>query len=229
MAMSALEMIAFFGERAEDAAYGIVVAKKKQSVDLAVANVSEQFKCGLMQGLIQWRVKVESPRVALLKAVETFVSGVETILSMRGGADAITNLCFERAAIIGYLVGVTIDSPNLGQRSIDRKLDGMIAKWLYTGEIESDYERCLALLKHERLASQTYLTYAELMSSTDDISNVFASACRLFDERRRDSFFCGGDQTDGGDGDNSFTVDYRLAAICKKNSFTSESVHLWRW
>jgi hypothetical protein len=84
MAMTATEMIAFFGEQAEDAIYGISAAKKKQSIELAVLNVNEQFKCYLMQGLIQWRNQLESPRAALLQAVKSFETGVELITSMGG-------------------------------------------------------------------------------------------------------------------------------------------------
>jgi hypothetical protein len=228
MAMTATEMIAFFGEQAEDAIYGISAAKKKQSFELAVLNVNEQFKCYLMQGLIQWRNQVDSPKAALLQAVENFVAGVELIESMRGSG-AVAELCFERASIVAYLVGVAIDSPAGTELSSDRKLDSLIGNWLHTGELDQEYELHLASLSGEKLASQTYRAYFELMSGDGNSNDTVVTACKLFDQRKRDSFFSGGDQTEGGGSDNAFTVDYRLAALCKKINAPLDSVHRWRW
>ena len=228
MAMTATEMIAFFGEQAEDAIYGLTAAKKKQSLELAVLNVNEQFKCYLMQGLIQWRNQVESPRTALVQAVQSFVSGVEFIESMRGNG-AVEELCFEKAMIVAYLVGGSVDAPSEFTVSSDRKLDYFIGKWLHADELDRDYESHLASLTDEKLACQTYRTYMELMTGDGGNPDTIAIACQLFDLRKRDSFFSGGDQTEGGGSDNVFTVDFRLAAICKKNGTLLDSVHRWQW
>jgi len=228
MAMTALEMVAFFEEQAADAGYGISAARKKQNPDLAVMNVNEQFKCNLMRGLIQWRHQVQSPRMALQAAVEDFGSGVEVVVAM-GGGDAVTGLCFERAAIVSYLVDTAIESPPRREMAETRRLDYLIARWLQGDKIGQDYELCRRSLQKEPLAFATYGSYYDLMSGNGVGGEAVEMSCQLFNQRKRDSYFSGGDQTEGGGMDNAFTVDYRLAAICKKLAIPCDSVHYWRW
>ena len=226
--MTAAEMIVFFDEQAADAAYGINAAVKKRVASLAVFNVNEQFKCNLMKSLIQWRHQVESPRAALLAAVEGFESGCKAIEFPGYGAAAV-GLCSEKVRIVSYLVDKSIESPPPQEIAGARKLDYLIGQWLHTGELGRDYDLHLNAEREEALAFATYSTYRELMAGVAADEETVGKACRLFDQRKGDTYFSGGDQTEGGGMDNAFTVDYRLAAICQKRALPWGAVHRWRW
>jgi hypothetical protein len=89
----------------------------------------------------------------------------------------------------------------------------------------------LRQVKGSSLAVESYMTYHRLLRSSEKcgVQADIGKAISLFEKRKNNSFYGGGEQTEGGGNDNGITVDYRLAAIMKKIGYKGNSVHLWQW
>ena len=90
------------------------------------------------------------------------------------------------------------------------------------------------LLKSKRtlLAGETYRNYFALLNSGSDHAKGNALIMigeGLFERRKKDSYFSGSDQTEGGGQENQLVVDYRLAAAIKQAGVHSNSPHAWIW
>lgn len=150
---------------------------------------------------------------------------------MNGDTDIAADVPVERARIVATLLDYRL--PELDESSLtdDRRLDSILARKL-VGECDdaawNDALEKLSSVRGSELARATYECYGQLLRKPMACENL-DRADELFAGRKKDSFFAGGDQTEGGGNDNAVTVDYRLGAVMKAASVDGENIHQWRW
>lgn len=233
MAMPLSEMISFFEEQAKRARLGMSVARSSANYRLAVLNCRQAFKSRLMQGLIRWRTGID-PSSSLSEAVQGFAGDWEAIQSIAGNAAKLSDTPAERVAILAYLIGqpIPVDIGSEGLES-DRLLDFVLGGWLFGAWNDRLWEHGIEQLRRSgsRLAVQTYELYKTVVDAEpSDLPELVKRGESYFYVRRSDSFFIGGDQTEGGGDDNAVTVDYRLASLLKRARYDAASgIHSWRW
>jgi hypothetical protein len=186
-----------------------------------------------MQGLIGWRCGIVSPVAIFREAIGNLRNGLAMLkeLDIRGSTQ---NLPFERASFLEFLVRENPSTFDFIDFVADRLLDAILGVRL---QDEWDQEKWdtgldqLRKIKGSALALESYSTYIQLLQSPQESNTIIVveKAISLFEKRKSNSFFSGGDQTDGGGMDNSITVDYRLAAILAKIGYKSNSIHSWLW
>lgn len=233
MAMTPSEMVTFFGEQANRTRSGMAAALSSKHYQLAAINCRQAFKCRLMKGLIEWRMGID-PSGSLSEVVEGFADDWETVATV-GGVDAKSaDTPAERVAFLAYLIGKPscIDVSEDGLKS-DRLLDLVFGNWLFdswNGELWGKGIEQLRLTG-SGLAVRTYELYKAVVDATkSDLSALSHEGESLFAQRRSDSFFSGGDQTEGGREDNNVTIDYRLAAVLKRAGYDDPGeLHVWKW
>ena len=233
MSMTANEMIVFFGEQAEGSRDGMTAAGASSNYYIAAMNCSEALKCRLMQGLISWRT-ASDPTEFFERAVQGFSDDWKMLMSIGGDTASLSDVPAERVAFVSCLIGrqelpVAIDTDGLES---DRLLDAVLGKWLFGSWDDSLWQRGIEQLQQSgsNLALDTYSLYRDMVqASSADLSTLMKNGESLFDRRRSDKFFSGGDQTEGGGDDNKFTVDYRLASLAKRLGYTGGGRHAWLW
>ncbi|PHR98520.1 MAG: hypothetical protein COA78_25985 [Blastopirellula sp.] len=235
MAMTTEQMIDFFGEQANAAASeGMLAAKEEGHYYLATINCGEAFKCRLMKSLIQWRIGTD-PSDSLSEAAEGFADDWLTVSTIGNSDTQSADVPAERVAFVAYLIGKPYPIvPSSDGLQSDRLLDLVLGNWLFdswNGELWEQGMEQLRRMDRTDLSVRTYELYKSVVDATGaDLPALSQEGEKLFAKRKSDSFFSGGDQTEGGGPDNDFTVDYRLAALLKRAGFdgTSET-HAWKW
>jgi hypothetical protein len=232
MAKTPQQRIANHVQHVERSIRGLQVAVASRNYDLACYNIRQAFKAHLMHGLIAWRTGIESPVVPLQQAVKNVAQGIE-ILHALDARDCTQDLPVDSASIVSFLVDAPPPTVTLSELDSDRLLGAVLGNGLRGTWDAAAREKGLQELrkmKRTRLSVETYLTYGRLLRCADDeADSLVKQAVELFEKRARDSFFSGGDQTEGGGPDNAFTDDYRLAAVMKKIGYSQDNEHLWRW
>ncbi len=230
MAMSTMEMLELFDKQASRGEKGLSVAEKTSNYQLAAMNCRQIFKCRLMQGLIAWRLG-DDPSSHLSSAVEGHQRGVSVMRSIQPES-VVGDTSSSRVGFVASLVGIDFSPSDFDNANADVLLDCVLGKALNGEWDEENWDKGMRELRDSgsALAVDTYSLYRQLFTSESaDFQALVEEGGRLFDLRKSDAFFSGGDQTDGGGSDNAITVDYRLAALCKNRRVASESIHLWRW
>jgi hypothetical protein len=141
-----------------------------------------------------------------------------------------TDSAIERVAFVAYLLNSDWSVFDLCGFESDRLLDAVLSNSLF-GTVDSiKWESGMQQLREHgsSLAVDTYESYLAMRNVQDD-GNQFATLEDCFTKRKKDKFFSGGEQTEGGGLDNDFVVDYRLAALAKHAGLKNDSVHCWRW
>jgi hypothetical protein len=233
MAMTPEVMTSFFALQADGAASALESALETGNYYLATLNIGEEFKCRLMQGLITWRISSGSPVVAIKAAVSRVYDGIELTTRFNMG-DVTKDLPMEKASIVGFLVDLPSPVFSTSNLVSERLLDAVLARGLRDSWDDVAWYNGIEQLQKRKgaaLAVETYSTYRQLICdpSQDQSKHLIDLAGRLFQKRAKDPFFTGGDQTEGGGADNAVTVDYRLAAIMKRNGQRGGNMHDWRW
>lgn len=232
MAMTPTEMISFFRQQSTLFSGGIEIAIASQNYHLAVMNIEQVFKACLMQGLIGWRCGLESPVKPFQEAVRQIESGIR-ILSTFENASYSDDLPCERAGVIGFLVGMPSPKFVIDGLNSERLLDAVLNDALRGIGSYVDWSTGLEQLRKSKrtaLAFESYSTYLRLLRAGEAESiELIDVATRNFENRRKDKYFGGSDQTEGGGPDNATTVDYRLGAILKKRGYVGDNFHHWLW
>lgn len=232
MAMTAQEMISFFHDQAQGAKQGLDAAIGSSNYYLAAVNVGEEFKCCVMKGLIGWRTGLASPALPLKEALQR-ISHALVLIKRLSTTDCTKDVPVEKASIVSFLVDEKSATFGTTELSSDRLLDAVLGKGLRGNWDESRWREGLEQLRKTKgaaLAVETYSTYDRLLHGEEaDRGRLVDVAIGLFEKRGKDSFYRGGDQTEGGGPDNATTVDYRLAAVMKKIGYAGDNIHHWRW
>lgn len=231
--MTPEESINFFAGQLERSFNGLAVAQASRNWRLAAVNYGQLFKCHLMQGLISWRLQ-QDPTQSLCKAVAVVADGISTLRTLSELQDAEKSLPIGKAALIASLTSKRFEVANAACDNLpfDLQLDFLLAT-----STPADTEPALLVAelskgKRTSLAADTYQNYFDILASGGDserIEELTKKGEVLFAKRARDSFFSGGDQTEGGGPDNSLVVDYRLAVALKRAGKRSNSLHAWAW
>jgi hypothetical protein len=233
MAMTPVEMIDFFGERAELTRRGMAAASSSSNYYLAAVNCREAFKCRLMQGLIRWRLG-NDPTESLIQAVHVLPDDWNMLVEFGGEKAAISDTPAEKAGFVSYIVGeqsppCAVEPDDLEG---DRLLDAILGNALFGMPVDDLWDRGMNQLQQtgSSLAVDTYELYREMLTApTSGLGSLMEEGGRLFKKRKTESFFSGGDQTEGGGPDNDVTTDYRLAALAKRAGYEGAGMHAWRW
>jgi|ERR1051325_6024580 hypothetical protein len=231
MAMTASEMIDFFRQQAELFSSGVELMANDHNAPMVAVNVAEVFKASLVQGLIAWRFGIGSPIEPLRRATATAARGQKLLQGMDPSQAGLVPI--EQSLFLSYLLSeqaLTIDSQGLAS---DRLLDVVLGRSLQGGWDDANWEIGLGQLrknKRTKLSHESYLAYQHLIhANPNEVPALVAQSSALFGMRKKDAFYKGGPQSEGGGPDNDFTVDYRLAAIMKKIGFRGDSIHSWKW
>lgn len=234
--MTPQESLDFFATQISRSAKGFEVAKSSHNLQLAALNVRQMFKGHLMCGLIQWQQR-EHPANHFEEATTLVVEAIRLLPQWEPSFDVGFGLPLARAAILAGLINVPFDVAAFQMSALpaDIQLDYLLAT---TSPSPSVKDSAMSLLKELRqdkrtaLAADSYENYFDILSAAGN-STVLGDFLRkgdtLFNKRARDSFFSGGDQTEGGGPDNSLVVDYRLAFALKRAAYSSDSMHAWIW
>lgn len=189
-----------------------------------------------MQGLVGWRCGLSSPVPLFREGIARLRHGVWVYCAMvRGkGRDVIKRFPLERASFLEFLISDKPFAFAVTDLVADRLLDALLGRGLRGAWDDAQWAAGLDQLRKVQgstLAVESYTTYCRLLrpSRDSDLEADAARAVSLFEQRKRNHFLGGGDQTEGEGNDNAVTVDYRLAAILKKVGLRSASVHSWRW
>jgi hypothetical protein len=231
MGLTANQMIELFEQQSTRTTSGLAAAVANSNYQLAAMNCRQGVKVRLMQGLVQWR-SGQQPLSSLARAVAFHVEAFNAMRSIRNAMVSLVDTFVERVAFVAYLVGANWSAFDLGGFESDRLLDGVLANSLFDDFDQARWNRGMAELRKtgSSLAIETYDAYARLVRGpANERSKMMAKLTECFTERRKDEFFSGGDQTEGGGPDNDLTVDYRLGAFTKKLCITIDSIHSWKW
>ncbi|WP_395745498.1 hypothetical protein [Prosthecobacter sp.] len=225
-------MIDFFAQQCALFSKGVDGAVKSKNYYLATLNIGQAFNASVMQGLIGWRCGLMSPVESFKKAVRQLSEGVRTIESFSEN-NCSKDLPIEKAVVISFLVDLPLPTLRINDLRSDRLLDAVLGNGLCRDWDESAWNTGLAQLKQNKratLAVKTYTAYNHLRKNEgEDLNELIEHAESFFQNRAKDAFFSGGDETDGGGPDNDITIDYRLAAIMKKIGYNGGSAHRWQW
>lgn len=233
MALTPSEMVSFFDEQAKRTRLGLTAAQSSGNYQLAAMNCRQAFKCRLMKGLIEWRMGTD-PSASLSEAANGFTNDWVTVLAVGNGDGNFADVPAERISFVTYLLGKepSIDRSTVNFES-DRLLDVALGDCLFDSWNRKAWEQGMQQLRQagSDLAIQTYELYkAVAHAAAADLPALSQEGKKLFAKRKSDSFFSGGDETEGGGEDNNVTVDYRLAALLKRAGFDGTSeVHAWKW
>lgn len=229
------QILAIFRQGAERSKNGFDIARAKSDPDLLAFNIGQGFKAYLMQGLIGWRCRFISPFNVFREGIDFVRYGLSIWEGLNGNISTRNvHLPIWKASIIAFLINenpFAIDQKDLVADSL---LDAILAGGLRDKWDEVSWTVGLDQLrkiKGASLAVESYMTYHHLLhlSNNSDAKGAVEKAISLFEKRKNNSFYCGGEQTEGGGKDNAITVDYPLAAIMKKKGYKGESIHSWQW
>jgi hypothetical protein len=197
-------------------------------------NAGNIFRDNVGLGMMTWR-EGGSPRPFFEEAIDDIVKYRDDLLS-RGMTTA--HLPIDTAIFIASLLDRQSEFV-LGECELDvcgdLFLDCHLAKGLLgqpiDASIRSGFER-LRKAKRHALAIRTYETYFHLMAleaTSSSITQAVASADANYAARRKDAYYSGGPDIEGGGDYNDMVIDYRLSAILKYRGIEQESLHRWRW
>lgn len=222
--MNPSETINFYEEQSSLFGGGLETAISSGNGELAIFNVGQVFKAQVMQGLVTWRLG-NDPTSFLRKAAEAVMAVVNGIDLSSLPADA---LPLERSGYIASLVGVNHCEVATDGLNGDRLLDAHIANDLLRHHPFTDQSALIQSLS-SKVAQESYQLYNDLLLGKLGSEEGMKEGERLFEARKSDSFYSGGDEIEGGGEDNGVVVDFRLGAIFKKLGASANSTHTWRW
>jgi len=232
------KLIEIFTQQTIRAENGYLNAQQTGSYQLLALCSRQFFKSQLALGLIKWRNN-EDPRPNFEKAIERAVTNIPELSKLSTLAVIEEDFRLENLKIIAFLLDKTTELEiNLESvKETDRRLDCLLASTICDRvNLKIDTQthiEILKLFKNKRtsLAAKTYETYFEILHNPNakNVEEVVKKAENLYLDRSSDSFYSGGDTTDGGGPDNDIVVDFRLAAVLKKINYQGNSIHRWNW
>lgn len=230
--MHSTEAMDFFKKQMSRAQNGLAVGQSSGNYQLFALNTRQLFKTQLMQGLIAWRQGAEAAQL-IASAVGKLEANADVLAGMPGIELSSIDLPFEKAAIVSFLLDrpTRLSSPLVDVIAPDRRLDATMVSELAGGSPgDGAHSELVSLAKISDLAARSYETYFELLGPSVEghsVDEMVREAEINFKSRISDSFYSGGDQTEGGSQDNGLVVDYRLAAVLKKIGYEGDTIHRW--
>lgn len=212
----------------------IELANVREDAGLFSQNAGNIFRYNMMLGMLAWR-DGDDPTTMFNQAIDDVIMYRDDLVSR--GMIAST-LPLSTAAILAVLLDRQSEF-SLGPCELDfagdMLLDCQLAKRLQglppEADVQKGFDR-LGMLKRQALAARTYKTYFDLLdvdAASADITSAIVDAEANYAARRKDAFYSGGPDIEGGGEDNAFAIDYRLAAIIKCRNIAASSVHRWQW
>ena len=206
----------------------------REDVGLFSQNAGDIFRYNMMLGMMAWR-DGDDPSALFSQAIDDIIMYRDDLLSRGMG---ISELPLSTATILASLLGRQSEF-ELGECELDvcgdLFLDCHLAKCLQGfapgNDIRSGFEQ-LHKAKRHALAIRTYEAYFRLLDldpSSSEVEQYVAKAEANFSARRKDAYYSGGHDIQGGGQYNDLAVDYRLAAILNYRGIHVESVHRWCW
>lgn len=231
--MTPQESLSLFASRIEGPSRGLAIAHASRNFQLAALNYRQLFKGHLMCGLISWRLQ-KDPTEFLCNAVSVVAEGIATLRELSPTSIVEENLPIGKALLLAYLTGRSFGAVATvsGEGPPDSQLDLLLTTSSPTNTKQTELIGDLRKAKRTLLAAETYQNYFNILAAEGDsekLEELTKQGELLFTKRARDSFFSGGDQTEGGGPDNNLVVDFRLAVALKRVGKHSSSLHAWEW
>ncbi len=204
------------------------------NVFLFSQNATDILQYNMMLGMMAWR-DGDNPTALFTEALDDLVMYRDDLHS-RGMTSS--KLPLSTATILATLLDRQSEF-ELGACELDvcgdLFLDCHLAKRLQghpvDDAIRAGFEQ-LRKAKRHALVIRTYEAYSHLMDlnpPSGETGQAVQIAEANYAARRKDVYYSGGRDINGGGPDNDFAVDYRLAAIMRYRGIESESMHRWRW
>ena len=236
--MTAEEMEVFFRQQSELFASGAEKARRAGNLHAMASSLETAFQSQLMVGLITWRRNQSAPYDELLKAAELArqavnelshrADGVRVWRSIDVGPALFLQAVVERDLGLEDACCPLADWPSVEDERLQHVLDVATMAAVRGDEPRefSDLLSRIASKKRLSLLAATYENYrlvaAAMRNGDEAILELAARGADLFKKRRRDAYYSGGRQTEGGGLDNAHVVDYRLAAMLKRGPWVDE-------
>lgn len=189
----------------------------------------------LMRAMVGWRAAVDDPRLWLDACVDVSEEAV-TGLATQPGLVGIFNRtpgaysAMLRDRISSPVLGAAIDlDGELGRTApLHARLDATLIRTLAWGHPDSgDSADGATTTGRLALLRRSFDTYLELVRAGGDPAErhrLTTDALANFRTRQRDGFHAGGLRTEGGGEYNTLLVDYRLAAIWRRNGWPPDGL-----
>lgn len=225
--MTPKEQLAFFEDLARLTADAAMSHRRAGNSIGALHNWSQAAKNHFMRALIGQRAGLLDPRPDLRLSMdlsekaasfiaEPGVAPLRTLFDPVPGAYSALILREPGAAAIGLLSQNAVWPPPKGTTP-DMPLEAWLARGLLGETCRPGRDRAVLLgrLKRLRLLSQTFVAYFDLsaVASEAEASELTRIALELFSQRRRDDYYSGGVDYQGGGMENDIVIDFHLAAI----------------
>lgn len=230
MAMTPPEMSTFFAEQAAQCSANLDVPKVRDTAVLLELNMRHAAENILMSALIDWRHQLADPREKLRIAFEACKAAIETLPALDSPTPLSARFRFYDIAILAKLLGLEVPPTfiPIAQKcrtsgDTNLYLDYALAETIAgPNDVLGQAINKAAFSKRQVLLKDTYSAYRELLGGDE---GSLQRAEENFARRRSDAYYSGGLQIDGGGLDNSFVIDYRLAAILKCVPCETSSIH----
>lgn len=237
--MKTKDYLDFFALQIERATRGLDAARNTRNLQLATLNGRQLFKCHLTMGLVNWR-QGDSPVRDLEHAIQAMQGVSAMARAWDQSFDAVANLPVARAALLSRLVGkeraTEVNEWGAGPGlSPDVRLDLLLASELPIDEAVRSSAALISQLsatKKTALAAESYGNYFEILvcaADSERLQECSEKGHTLFLRRSRDTYYTGGDQSEGGGDDNARVVDYRLGFALRRAGYEGASMHAWKW
>jgi len=230
MAMTPIQMMAFFTERAEYIESILELPSVRENSHLFCLNARQTCQNHLMAALVAWRHHLDDPVTHLSRSLAFGERAVPDVFDLDIPVPLHERIRLHDIAFCAVLT----DTP------LSNELAALLATAVSTADAETLLDLTLALRltndaqgldaavsnfpcsSKTQLVYQTYETYARIIAG--DTAAV-ADAESNFSLRARNGYYTGGLQIDGGGPDNSHTIDYRLAAIIHSSRLSVTTIH----
>ncbi len=227
--MSALEKSAFFTERAMKNSAILGMPEVRSTPMLLELNMRQVAQNHLMSALIDWRHRLTNPRPKLTLAFNACASALEVLPILDSPTPLHSRFRFYDIVFLAKLLDIDVPIkcvPVLKEcrsnAEVDSCLDFALAETLLGFNVLGPIVETAAFTNRQNLLKTTYSTYLDLLNGIFDAIEL---AEENFTERRKNSYYSGGLQIDGGGLNNSDVIDYRLACVLKTSGVKTDSIH----
>jgi hypothetical protein len=258
MAMTPEQMAAFYQEQAEASPEFLAAARHNRDFHLLVLNQGVFVKGALISGMIRWRHRLGDPRPVFRLAVEGSAGFLTDASEVDASQTPWKHFSFELVDYVRVLLGEPVNGEFvagcLGERLPDkhefddlhlgdRFLDMAVLLKLATGlrwRLWGDLLQRRAANRRAALVAETYRAYWDLLDSVEagdaaQAAERAAWSATLYAKRKKDPYYAGGIEYEGGGPYNESVVDFRLAAIIRAAralagldvSLPPQFVHRW--
>ncbi len=242
------ELLEFYLEDSEESRRWALTHRDNHNPVAALENWTSAASTRFLRGLVGWRTGLLDPIPDLRAVLELSEAAIEFVETTEVGAlrqlfdpvpGAYSALLLDRAEspVVAETSRLAVQ-PVPRALTIDRTLEGWLVGSLVGRDPGAGPDVAAGLKSRKRMAlvSETYTTYFVLVALTpDDVvvaRDLTRRAIESLARRRRDPYYAGGIEYEGGGAYNDLVVDYHLAALWHVRGWDSaaltpeERVHL---